>query len=138
MKKSRIYILISIMLILGIIIVFYNLNKKPLRNLNALDVISIEALAQPPNEIKHIDKREDIETIVSRLREIVVYDKVKQNDTCGQIITYTLTMKDGSKREFMISNPIVNLDGIFYKTQYAPAESLSNLYKELDYNTIKR
>lgn len=138
MKKSRLCIFISITLILGIIIVFYNLNKKPLKNLNALDVISIEALAQPPNEIKHIDKREDIETIVSKLREIVVYDKVKQNDTCGQIITYTLTMKNGSKREFMISNPIVNIDGIFYKTKYTPAESLSKIYKELNYNAVKR
>ena len=69
---------------------------------------------------------------------VVVYEKEKQNDYNGQIHIYTLVMKDGSRREFMISNPIVAIDGVFYKTKYAPANELSIFYDKLDYKPVKK
>ncbi len=63
---------------------------------------------------------------------------MKQNDYNGQILIYTLVMRDGSKREFMISTNIVSIDGVYYKTKYAPVNELSKLYDNLKYNPVKQ
>jgi hypothetical protein len=138
MKKKLIGIGIAIIIIFVAGIIFLYSGKKPLKNLNASDITSIEVSALPPNEVKYIGKQEDIESIVSELRKVVVYSKVNQNDYNGQIITYTLVMKDGSKRQIMISNPIVRIDAVYYKAKYAPADDLHNLYSKLNYKAVKK
>lgn len=137
MKKLIIGI-ISITIIFVIAIVFFNWGKKLLKNLNVSDITSIEVVALPPNEVKYIDKQEDIENIISKLKKVIIYNKIEQNDYYGQTIIYILVMNDGSKRQIMISNPIVEIDGVLYKTKYAPAEALNSLYYELNYKAVKR
>lgn len=137
-KKVTIGILISIVVLLIIGVYILNLGKKPLKNLSISEITLIEISELPPNEVKYIDKKEDIETIISKLSKVVVYDKVKQNDYNGQVHIYTLIKKDGSRRELMISNPIVAIDGVFYKTKYDPAHDLSILYDKLDYTPVKK
>lgn len=137
-KKTSNIIIISVIVLFIIGVYILNMGKQPLKNLSSSDITLIEISALPPNEVKFVSKMEDIETIVSKLRKVVVYEKVKQNDYNGQIHIYTLVKKDGSKREFMISNPIVAIDGVFYKTKYDPAKELSILYDKFDYKPVKK
>ena len=138
MKRSTAYILLGVILIIIACTVSCNRGKKLLKNLKSSDVTAIEVMALPPNEIKHITKRKDIKTIVSNLRKVVVYNRLKKNNYNGRTYTYTLTMKNGTKKSFVISNPVVEIDGVFYKTKYGPAERLSNLYGKLKYKAVKQ
>lgn len=137
-KKTSNIIIISVIVLLIIGVYVLNMGKRPLKTLSSSDITLIEISALPPNEIKYVNKREDIETIINKLRKVVVYEKLKQNDYNGQVHIYTLVKKDGSRREFMISNPIVGIDGVFYKTKYDPAKELSILYNKLDYNSVQK
>lgn len=140
--KKIIRITIGAIVILGVILVIgLNINnseRKPLKNLDANEVVSIEAAALPPNEIKYINQSEDIIKIIDKLKKVVVSERVKQNEYAGQVIMYTLIMKGGSKREVMISNPIVRIDGVFYKVKYDSTDDLANLYNKLRYKSIKK
>ncbi|MFL0270152.1 hypothetical protein [Candidatus Clostridium radicumherbarum] len=92
----------------------------------------------------------------NKVIEMEIWDLLDKNgDKIGQTITktmqlpdgyyhlgvdvwITLVMKGGSKREIMISNPIVEINGVFYKAMYAPADDLNNLYSKLDYKAVKK
>jgi hypothetical protein len=138
MKKSIVGVLFGVVFVLAAGLVLLNTSNRPLKTLNAADVASIEIASYPPNEAKVIDKAVDIEKIVGCLKKAVVTNQVKQNGYNGLNYICTLTFKDASRREIVISNPIVSIDGVFYNTSYSPSEKLDALYKQLDYTVIKK
>lgn len=136
MKRKAVYILTGSIVIIGCIIVsLFLLQPKgdiPLADLTADSINSIEINAYPPDDIKVINDREEIERIVSVMQEIVTYKQVKSNDFTGQMVVYTLMMTDGTTQDIAVITPLVRIEGQYYKTKYAPAEELNRIYQAME------
>lgn len=136
MKRKVVYILAGSVVIIGSIIVSLFLlqpkGDKPLADLTADSISSIEINAYPPDDIKVINNREEIQRITSVMQEIVTYEQVESNDYMGQMVVYTLIMTDGTTQDIAVITPLVRIEGQYYKTKYAPAEELNHIYQAMD------
>ena len=128
MKKRYIVIIIAIILVIsGAVAYFISvtfIGRKPFKNLQASDIVSVMAQLLPPDKTIPI---EDKETFTELLRSQVVF---KRDDSypgmAGQIIIFTLTMTDGTKLEVDEFNPFLIINGVGYKCKYGPCEALNN------------
>ena len=104
-------------------------NEKPYKDLVASDVVSATVTFSPPNKTVQID---DIEKLVSLLRDIVIYEKDNSySEYNGQSVLFTLTMTDGRKEQARPFGDFFVINGTGYKTQYKHSEKLSNYANEL-------
>ncbi len=135
MNKKVIIILILLIAIITIIWLFSSeevLGKKPFNNLKYSDVSSIGVLAIPPNKAMIIEDDEQVKELVDILNTVVIYRKDESGrNYFGQLVQFTLTMKDGKTIQVGAYNPFVFIDGKCYKTKYEPCEKLNNLGNRL-------
>ncbi len=104
-------------------------NEKPYKDLVASDVVSATVTLSPPNKTIQID---DIEKLVSLLRDIVIYEKDNSySEYNGQSVLFTLTMTDGRKEQARPFGDFFVINGTGYRTKYKPCEKLSNYANEL-------
>lgn len=132
MKNNKVMFFCIIAIAIVGIFTFLQAGTKPLKNLDEETVVKIEITPSMPDKTKIVEKKEDIQKIVERMRNIVIYSKVEKNEYAGQSLTFTIFFTDGSTRTVVESNPLFMLDGQFYETKYEPAEKLGRLYIDLD------
>lgn len=136
MRRKQIFYIAGSIIIIACIIVslllYQQKGETPLADLNVDSIRTIEISAYPPDEIKVINNREEIQQIAQAMQHIVTYEQVESNDYTGQTVVYTILMTDGTKQEIEISNPLVRIEGHYYKTRYEPAEELNHIYQMMD------
>ena len=126
MKKRTIIILLTCMLLAAAVVIGFDAfsGKKPYKDLDSTQIASATVRLQPPNTtIKIVE----IEELVTYLKDVVIYNEDNSyREYNGQIVTFTLTMTDGTQINIMASNPFLVIDGVGYKTKYEPCEALNN------------
>lgn len=129
MKKRAVLLAVSACVIVIGIAASGLAGRRPFRDLQASDVVSATVYLSPPDETIPIP---DIPELVLYLQEVVVYNKDDSYSSyCGQGVTFTLTMSDGSQIRIMAYNPFAVIDGVGYRTKYAPCEKLSRYANQL-------
>lgn len=94
-----------------------------------IDSITIKALPSPP-KMKTIDNKDDIEKVVNYINSIYK-EKVKLGDVNG----WEFYIQTKGKKEHSISfaGSILNIDGIWYKTNTDEITKFRDLYNSLNY-----
>lgn len=99
------------------------IGRKPYRNLDAAQIAFAQVRVSPPDKAVEI---EDLRELASYLKEVVVYRKDDScKSYCGQGVTFTLTMADGTQTEIMEFAPFFVIDGVGYQSKHAPCEALN-------------
>lgn len=97
--------------------------KKPYKNLKASDIVSATIQLTPPDKTIQIT---ELDELTAHLNDLVIYKKDSSyGEYCGQAITITLTMTDGSEEKIMEFNPFVVINGVGYTANYESCEKLS-------------
>lgn len=109
--------------------IFVRAGRRPFRALEAGQIASATVTLTPPDRTLRIDDRE---ALAALLREAVTYRRDDGwQESCGQGVTFSLTMADGTARTVMAYNPFLVIDGVGYRTEYGPCEALSAFANEL-------
>ena len=69
---------------------------------------------------------EELDRLVALLRDVVIYEEDDlYTEYEGQAVTVQLTMSDGTQTSITAYNPFLIIDGIGYRTEYEPCETLN-------------
>lgn len=97
--------------------------RRPYEKLTAAEIVSAEVCLSPPGKTVPI---ENLEELAALLQKTVVYEKDDSHtEYCGQGVDFVLTMRDGSRTSIVAYNPFLIIDGVGYRTKYAPCEALN-------------
>lgn len=133
-KRTLIISLTCILLIAGIAALFAGGGRKlygvkPFKDLDASQITSATVRLTPPDKTIWIVETDQLAV---RLKNVVIYEKDNSyREYCGQGVIFSLTMSDGSYTEVMAYNPFLVIDGVGYRTEYEPCESLSQYANQL-------
>lgn len=129
-KKMIIPTCVLIVIIAVVILVYPRvIGQKPFAKITVDDISQVSVLLIPPNETVEVV---ELDQLVAALNDVVVYGKdnsYTQYD--GQAVIYTITLTDGKEMTVQAYNPFLVIDGIGYKTKYAPCEKLSQIANDL-------
>ncbi len=115
-----------------LIVIGTTYGEKPFARLNASDVESATLYAAPPSAEIAISDQQILSELVDILHSVKVYDKSeKGREYDGQLVRFTLTLKDGSVLNVGAYNPFLYIDEIGYKTAYGPCQRLNQLGNRL-------
>ena len=130
MKASkRLAAALVCLLLTAAVILTMTSGKKPFRQLEAADIAAAEVRLTPPDKTVRITEMGEL---AGYLNDAVIYQQDNSyNESCGQGVTFRLTMTDGSRREVMAYAPFLVIDGVGYKTKYAPCEALNQYANDL-------
>ena len=102
---------------------------KPYQDLTASEITSATVLLQPPDQTLQV---EELDRLVALLRDVVIYEEDDlYTEYEGQAVTVQLTMSDGTQTSITAYNPFLIIDGIGYRTEYEPCETLNRYANEL-------
>ncbi len=103
--------------------------RKPFEGLAASDIASATVTLEPPYKRLQVP---DNEELLGYLKDVVIYNVDNSyTEYFGQGIPFTLTMADGSQKKVGAYNPFLILDGVGFRTEYAPCVALSNYANRL-------
>ena len=103
--------------------------KRPFRNLEAADIAAATVCLSPPDKTLEVTDRE---ALADYLRAAVIYRRDDSyTEYCGQGVTFDLTMADGAEVSVTAYNPFLVIDGVGYRTEYAPCEALNGYANDL-------
>lgn len=124
-KRMNLIVLICILSVVVIIIGFAVAGgRKPYKDLDSSQIVSAVVRLIPPDETIQIT---EITELANLLKDVVIYNEDNSyTEYCGQGVTFTLTMTDGTQTSIMAYNPFLVIDGVGYKTKYEPCEALSH------------
>lgn len=129
-KKMIIPTCVLIVIIAVVLLVYPRvIGQKPFAKITVDDISQVSVLLIPPNETVEVV---ELDQLVAALNDVVVYGKdnsYTQYD--GQAVIYTITLTDGKEMTVQAYNPFLVIDGIGYKTKYAPCEKLSQIANDL-------
>ena len=126
---KRLIIVLVCFLLLGIAVFALTYRKRPFKDLDASEIVSATVRLTPPDKTIQIT---EISELAEYLNDTVIYHKDDSyTEYAGQGVTFTLTMSDGRRTEVMAYNPFLIIDGVGYKTKYAPCEALSSYANRL-------
>lgn len=130
MKVSkRLAAVLVCLLLAAAVILTMTSGKKPFRQLETADIAAAEVYLTPPDKVVRIT---ELEELAGYLKDVVIYNKDNSyREYSGQAVIFTLTMTDGSKQEIMAYAPFLVIDGVGYKTKYAPCEALNQYANDL-------
>lgn len=136
MKKTALIISLACISLLTGITVFFAAGGgrvlhrgKPFEDLDASRIASATVRLEPPDKTIQIA---DVDELAGYLRDVVIYDRDNSyREYCGQAVTFTLTMTDGTQTEITEYNPFLVIDGVGYRTKYEPCEALSQYANQL-------
>lgn len=143
MKKKTLLISLTCIALLTGITVFFAAGGgrrlhpgKPFEDLNASDIAWATVQLTPPDKTIQIVETDELAAL---LRDVAIYEKDNSyRDYCGQAATFSLMMADGSYTRIMAYNPFLVIDGVGYRAEYEPCESLNQYANELlnDENSV--
>ncbi len=103
--------------------------QKPFRKLCPAQILSATVRLTPPDQTLLIP---DVAELAAYLHDVVIYRRDDSyTDYCGQGVTFTLYMQDGTRREIMAYNPFLVIDGVGYRTKYGPCQALNSYANRL-------
>ena len=125
MHRKRVFLVTSCVFIVAAIClaVFFG-PKRPLRSLEAEDVVSAQVGLYPPDVEMELTP-EQIGELVPLLRDTVIYrwdPSFSLYD--GQAVVYTLHLTDGTTKTVQAYGQFLVLDEQGYRTKYEPSEVL--------------
>lgn len=129
---KSVILLLLIVITIGLLYFKGIIEKKPFKNLNSSDISSIRLLANPPNRTVLFYKKEQINEVVDILNTVSTYQKVNSGKIIvGQLIQFTLTMKDGRVLKLKVDNPTIVINGQTYLSKNKFCEELNSLGNKL-------
>ena len=100
--------------------------KRPFLHLNADDIASAELFLIPPDVTIPLTDPLKISKLADILREIRIY---KEDDSGryydGQLVQATIILTTGETHTIGAYGSFLFLDGICYRTEYAPSQALN-------------
>ena len=122
--KRRAAILAAGMAVLIPVLVLFAC-RRPFLTLDAADIQTASVELLPPDVSAQLAPAE-VETLAELLRQVrVKWRDDSYTEYCGQAVIFTLTMTDGTVRKAMAYNPFLVIDGVGWRTAYAPCEALN-------------
>jgi len=101
--------------------------NRPFADLSAGEIERASVRLLPPDATFELTTAE-IDELARTLRRVVIYERDEPAGTSnGQGVIYTLTLRDGTERTVVAYNPFLMVDGVWYRTKYAPCEALNAL-----------
>ena len=132
MKKTKIFIVITIICIGIVFILLDTRGQKPFEKLTKEEIKEVTVELYPPDTTAELDE-EEIEDLVEILHQVVIYKKDNTySDYCGQAVIYKITKYDGTTIEVQAYNPFLIIDGIGYTTKYEPCQQLNSLGNKIN------
>lgn len=130
MKKKTRIALLTCVLLFGVIAVVYAVSgKRPYKALDTSQLAYATVHLAPPDKTVEIA---DLEKLAEYLRNVVIYQKDNSfTEYCGQGVTFTLFMADGTQTTVMAYNPFLVIDGVGYRTKYEPCQALNQYANNL-------
>ncbi len=115
-----------------LIVIGTSYGEKPFARLNASDIASATLYAVPPSAELVISDQQILSELVDILNSVKVYDKSEEGHSyVGQLVRFTLTLKDGTVLSVGAYNPFLYINEIGYKTTYGPCQRLNQLGNRL-------
>ncbi len=115
-----------------LIVIGITYGEKPFARLNTSDIASATLYAAPPSAEIAISDQQILSELVDILHSVKVYDKNENGrEYDGQLVRFTLTLKDGSVLDVGAYNPFLYINEIGYKTAYGPCQRLNQLGNRL-------
>lgn len=115
-----------------LIVIGTTYGEKPFARLTASDIASATLYAVPPSAEIAISDQQILSELVDILHSVKVYDKSEEGrEYAGQLVQFTLTLKDGSVLAVGAYNPFLYINEIGYKTAYGPCQRLNRLGNRL-------
>lgn len=127
MKKKITVIAVSCSAILVVLIMIFRLwQTRPFKNLNASQVESITISLRAPGITIELNN-EQIETAISLLNEIIIYQRGYVSDaTTGQVVDLLITKhNDYEINVSFLANTTVILNNTKYRVKYKASEKLN-------------
>ncbi len=130
MKKRKLTIALALTLLLLITLVLLDygnyLGKRPFKNLKADSIEFATVFAIPPNKTATISDREALLKLAEILNRVTIYQQYDfGREYDGQLVRFTLHMKDGTILEIGAYNPSLVINLTYYKTKYKPCQELN-------------
>ena len=126
MKKKLLIISSACIVLIGVLIFA---GKRPYKDLDASEISMAVVRLAPPDTTVLIP---ELEELADYLRDVVIYNQDDSyRESSGQGVIFTLTMADGTQTDVMAYNPFLVIDGVGYRTKYAPCEALSSYANRL-------
>lgn len=114
-------VLAAVLLFLGV-----RLPKQPFRNLKPEDILSARVELFPPDVKKDLPD-DDLPALAELLQDVVIYGPDDSHRLyAGQSVVFTITKTDGTVLEVAAFNPFCIINGVGYRTEYAPCEALND------------
>ena len=130
-KRKPIIAFVFMVLFIIAFVFFYTgnyLGKRPFRNLEANLIEKATIFIIPPEETATINNKETLAELTKILNKITIYQQDNSGrEYEGQMVKFTLTMKDGTSLEIGAYNPFLIINSTWYKTKYEPCEELNAL-----------
>ena len=103
--------------------------KRPFKDIEGADIVSARVELMPPDVELEIS---DTEKLAELLRSVVIYRRDDSyKDYAGQAAVFTLSMGDGTAVEITDYTPFAIIDGVGYKAEYEPCQTLNSFANAL-------
>ncbi len=113
----------------GLFLWISSAGTRPFSRLEAADLAAATVRLTPPDKTLLVA---DPGQLVEYLKDLVIYQRDDSyQEYCGQAVTFSLTMADGSQITVADFNPFLVIDGVGYRTKYEPCEALNNYANKL-------
>lgn len=122
-KKTSLSAMLVVMLVVCVVIGTSNWSKKPFEDLAREDIRSVSVLLSPSGAQIVLDEGQ-IDDLVDLLREVVIYQR-DASAYVGQSVSFSITRTDGTQLSITQCSPVLGIDGVFYRAEYAPCEALN-------------
>lgn len=115
-----------------LIVIGLSYGETPFAKLSASDVQSATLYAVPPSQEMELRDQTALAELVEILNSVKVYEKSDEGrNYAGQLVRFTLTLKDGTVLNVGANNPFLYINEIGYKTTYGPCQRLNELGNRL-------
>ena len=131
MKKHRYFLFAACAALAGcgLLLWMSSAVNRPFAHLNSADLASVTVRLSPPDKTLLITEPGQL---VEYLKDTVIYQRDDSyQDYCGQAVTFSLTMADGSQTSVMAFSPFLVIDGVGYRTKHEPCEALNRYANKL-------
>ncbi|MFA9380518.1 MAG: hypothetical protein ACERKO_05605 [Acetanaerobacterium sp.] len=106
--------------------------KRPFAGMEAEDVVSAEMFVIPPEVTMPLEDATVITELVDTLKSLKVYGRNNSGrDYVGQLVRFTLTLRDGTVMSIGEYNPFIYINDICYKAEYGACQRLNALGNRL-------
>lgn len=125
MKKKRWFVAAAMGLLLIVFASALLMGRRPFAALRLEEIAHATVRLIPPDAEVTLDD-EQIAELAALLQSTVIYRQdMAYTEYDGQGVLFTLVMADGRRMTINACNPFLVIDGIGYRTKYAPCEALS-------------